>query len=95
MPDKKRSRRYLFIGTILSTLPGLLLWVLPKLARSSVETDMLSQAFSTYSRRNLGLEVCLWFLLITGISLLIFGLKLRFPNPEHVQFEEEWEKKGR
>ena len=95
MPDKILSRRYLFIGTILSILPGLLLWILPKLARSSVETDMLSQAFGTYSGRNLGLEVCLWFLLIIGISLLIFSLKLRFPNPEHVQFEEEWEKKGR
>ena len=94
MPDKIRSRRYLFIGTILSILPGLLLWILPKLARSSVETDMLSQAFGSYFGRNLGLEVCLWFLLIIGISL-IFGLKLRFPNPEHVQFEEEWEKKGR
>lgn len=95
MPDKIRSRRYLFIGTILSILPGLLLWILPKLARRSIEADMLSQAFGSYSGRNLGLEVCLWFLLIIGISLLIFGLKLRFPNPEHVQFEEEWEKKGR
>ena len=95
MPDKTRSRRYLALGGILTALPGLLLWLLPKLARKASDPDLLNQAIGAYSGRNLALEVSLWALLTLGIALLIYGLKLRFPNPEHIQFEEEWEKKGR
>ena len=95
MPDKTRARRYLAIGGLLAVLPGLLLWFLPKLARQSSEPDLLHQAIGTYSDRNLALEILLWCLLLLGLALLIYGLKLRFPNPEHVQFEQEWEKKGR
>lgn len=95
MPDKARAKKYLAFGGALTALCGLLLWLLPKLARKSSDPNPLDQAIGAYSSRNLALEIGLWCLLILGIALLIYGLKLRFPNPEHIQFEEEWKKKGR
>jgi hypothetical protein len=95
MPDHKRSNRFLLAGGILFFVPGILLWLLPKLARTPEEAGLLVQAIGQSSGRNLGLELFLWGLLVVGLTLLICGLKLRVPNPEDIQFEKDWEKKGR
>lgn len=95
MPDNQRSNRFLAIGGILSVIPSLLLWLLPKLARIPEDTKAIAQAVGESGSRNLGLEIFLWCVLLAGIGCLIYAFKLRFPNPEDIQFEEEWEKKGR
>ena len=95
MPDHKRSNCFLLAGGILFFVPGILLWLLPKLARTPEEAGLLVQAIGQSSGRNLGIELFLWGLLVVGLTLLICGLKLRVPNPEDIQFDKDWEKKGR
>ena len=95
MPDNQGSNRFLAIGGILCAIPGFLLWLLPKLARTPQDAELITQAIGEYGSRNLGLEIFLWCVLFVGIGCLIYAFKLRFPNPEDIQFEEEWEKKGR
>ena len=41
------------------------------------------------------MELFLWGLLVVGLIFLICAYKLRVPNPEEIQFEKDWEKKGR
>ena len=95
MPDHKRSKGFLFAGVILFSVPGILLWLLPKLARTPEEAGLLNQAIGQSSGRSIGMELFLWGLLVVGLIFLICSYKLRVPNPEEIQFEKDWEKKGR
>ena len=95
MPDHKRSNRFLLAGGILFSVPGILLGLLPKLARTPEEAGLLAQAIGQSSGRNIGVELFLWGLLVVGLAFLIYAYKLRVPNPEDIQFEKDWEKKGR
>ena len=96
-----RSNLLLAIGGSLTGVSSVLLSILGQTAEKEnqtlvVQTDaLIPQLVDHMVNRNLFLDIGLWTILITGIALLICGLKTRFPNPEDIEFEEEWERKGR
>ena len=95
-----RSNRFLIIGGILTGVSGFILWILGLVFRTDRATgmetgDTVPEFVESMVNRSLLIDIGLWTIFITGITLMIYGLKMRFPNPEDIEFEEEWERKGR